>query len=100
MAVIDAELYVQAMDLEGEDRERLFEATLRRIPGVSFVSPREHSGPSAERCVQIAFDPEQTNPVIIKDVLGRIGFNVLSARESDPASATDTARTARSGESR
>jgi hypothetical protein len=100
MAVIDAELYVQAMDLEGEGRERLFEATLRQIPGVSFVSPREHTGPSAERCVQIAFDPEQTNPVIIKDVLGRIGFNVLSARETEPAGTSDVTRTARPEESR
>jgi len=85
MALKDAELFVQAQDLVG-DREALFEDALRQIPGVRFVSPRSQPGPSVEACVQIAFDPALTNPVIIKEALGRLGFNVLSARESDTAS--------------
>jgi hypothetical protein len=82
--LIDAELFVQAQDLVG-DRQALLEDALHQIPGVSFVSERAQPGPSVERCVQIAFDPEVTNPVVIKEALGHLGFNVLSARESDTA---------------
>jgi hypothetical protein len=86
MALMDAELFVQAEDLIG-DREALLENALRELPGVQFVSERHQSGPSVEGCVQIAFDPQVTNPVIIKEALGRRGFNVLSARESESATA-------------
>jgi hypothetical protein len=61
------------------------EDALRQMPGVQFVSPRAQPGPSVERCVQIAFDPEVTNPVVIKEALSHLGFSVLSARESDTA---------------
>jgi hypothetical protein len=84
MALKDAELYVQAYDLAG-DRQALFEDALSQVPGVEFVSPRTQPGPSVEACVQVAFDPEVTNPVAIKEALARLGFNVLSARESDTA---------------
>ncbi|MGH2369454.1 MAG: hypothetical protein ACRDI2_14795 [Chloroflexota bacterium] len=84
MTVIDAELFVQAQDVEG-DREALLEETLRQVPGVRFVSPRSHDDPTAAACVQIAFDPTLTNPVAIKEVLARHGFTVLLARESDSA---------------
>ena len=86
MTLMDAELFVQAEDLVG-DRAALFEDALRQMPGVRFVSERHQPGPSVEACVQIAFDPELTNPVVLKEALGRLGFNVLSARESDTAPA-------------
>ena len=84
MALTDAELFVQQQDLVG-DRNMLFQDVLRQQPGVAFVSPRAQEGPSAEACVQIAFDPTVTNPVILKEALAPYGFNVLSVRESDTA---------------
>jgi hypothetical protein len=84
MALMDAELFMQAMDVAPSHWEAL-EAALRRLPGVQFVSQRVQEGPSAEVCVQIAFDPEVTNPVAIKEALGHDGFTVLSARASSTA---------------
>ena len=87
MALIDAELFMQAADWD-DSRRALVEQALHDIPGVEFVSPPGTADPSVEARVQIAFDPQITNPVVIKQVLARQGFTVLSSRESDTCTAT------------
>jgi hypothetical protein len=84
MALTDAELFMQAVDLD-DTRHALLEQALHDMPGVRFVSQRAYRSSTAEVSVQIAFDPQITNPVIIKEELGRQGFTILSARESDTA---------------
>ena len=88
MPLQDAELFIQAMDDQPAHREVL-EDVLNGMPGIEFVSERAHDDPTVEKCVQIAHDPQITNPVIIKEELGRRGITVLSANEetSDQPSA-------------
>jgi hypothetical protein len=81
-ALDHADLFLERDDVLG--KEAALEAALRRLPGVSAVHvvPFDTSGSqSIEACVRVDFDPQVTNPVIIRDALAGEGYAVLSAAE-------------------
>lgn len=74
-----AELYFQRTDVT--ERGGALERALRSQPGVLDVTPPRSDDQSIEVRVRVAFDPGQTNPLILGQALARQGFTVLSADE-------------------
>ena len=79
--VQSADLFIQQGDLVGQ--EARFREALAHLPGVRAVG--EIGGPERERAaeasVRVDYDPETTNPLILREALQRAGFTVLSAAE-------------------
>src|SRR5207249_8965674 len=79
MDIDRAELYVQWSAVAG--REARLEQVLRAIPGVASLELIRPAESALEARVRIAFDPGQTNPVVIEAKLAGEGFTVLRSEE-------------------
>ena len=72
-------LHVPLVDAT-EQGSDLREALLQ-IPGVHSVGAMSLDEVSVLAHVTVAYDPALTNPIVIRDELGRSGFSVVSAVE-------------------
>ena len=73
------ELFIQGGDVAGQE-ERLVRV-LQELPGVRSVGTIAQDDISVEAKVEVEFDPEETNPLLMRDALEEQGFTILSAAE-------------------
>ena len=77
--LVNVELHVPRVDAKEKGSE-LREALLQ-IPGVHSVGAMSLDEVSVLAHVTVGYDPALTNPIVIRDELGRSGFSVVSAAE-------------------